>query len=335
MTPIRRSFLNHVAGPATAPELAADAVALARTAEAQGYDTYWVTQHHFRSENGVIGSPLLLLAHLAAVTSTIRLGTAVVLLGGEHPHRVAEDAIVADVLSGGRLRLGVSAGSHATIAERTGASSAERSAELEARLAELLEQIESDERLGDPADPGHLRHRVLLASGRPERVELAARLGLGLLIGRQPSYEEGVPGNRQDRLLQRYLAAGGAASAVAVSRTIWPAASAEAALAELSEGLDHWSALVPRGEQETHADYARRLGIHLGRLPEIARSIDADSTLALPFGELAVQFQPGFPSRSRQQQALAELAGWLDARQPAHDDPAAVPEPSRQNRSSR
>jgi alkanesulfonate monooxygenase SsuD/methylene tetrahydromethanopterin reductase-like flavin-dependent oxidoreductase (luciferase family) len=55
-------------------------------------------------------SPLMTLAALAGVTTRIELGTNMLLLPLHHPLRVAEDAAMVDVLCGGRLRLGVSAG---------------------------------------------------------------------------------------------------------------------------------------------------------------------------------------------------------------------------------
>ncbi|HTI75612.1 MAG TPA: LLM class flavin-dependent oxidoreductase [Mycobacterium sp.] len=79
-------------------------------AERLGYDVGWVAQHHFDVEEGGLPSPLVFLAWLAAQTERIRLGTAIVTLALEDPIRVAEDAAVLDVLSGGRLELGVGTG---------------------------------------------------------------------------------------------------------------------------------------------------------------------------------------------------------------------------------
>jgi putative FMN-dependent luciferase-like monooxygenase len=79
-------------------------------AEQLGYDVGWLAQHHFDVEEGGLPSPLVFLAWIAAQTEQIRLGTAIITLALEDPIRVAEDAAVLDVLSGGRLELGVGTG---------------------------------------------------------------------------------------------------------------------------------------------------------------------------------------------------------------------------------
>src|SRR6202161_1200912 len=76
-------------------------------AERFGYDAAWVAQHHFHEHEGGLPSPFVFLGHLAARTSRIRLGTGIVTLPLEMPVRVAEDAVVLDLISGGRLELGV------------------------------------------------------------------------------------------------------------------------------------------------------------------------------------------------------------------------------------
>jgi alkanesulfonate monooxygenase SsuD/methylene tetrahydromethanopterin reductase-like flavin-dependent oxidoreductase (luciferase family) len=82
--------------------------AQAGLAEALGFDVLWAHEHH--SGGTMYPSPLMTLAALAGVTTRIELGTNMLLLPLHHPLRVAEDAAMVDVLSGGRLRLGVSAG---------------------------------------------------------------------------------------------------------------------------------------------------------------------------------------------------------------------------------
>src|SRR3954467_3252155 len=76
-------------------------------AERCGFDSAWIAQHHFHEAEGGLPAPLVFLAHVAARTSTIRLGTGIVTLPLEEPIRVAEDAAVLDLLINGRLELGV------------------------------------------------------------------------------------------------------------------------------------------------------------------------------------------------------------------------------------
>jgi probable F420-dependent oxidoreductase len=78
-------------------------------AEELGYDSVWLTEHHF-FRHGIISDSLSVLAHLAARTSTIRLGTAVAVLPLHNPVRLAEATATVDVLSGGRLDFGVGKG---------------------------------------------------------------------------------------------------------------------------------------------------------------------------------------------------------------------------------
>ena len=81
----------------------------AQQAERLGFHSFWLPENHF-GERGVIPSPLLLLAAVAARTSSIRLGTTSFLLPIRPPLLAAEDVAVLDQLSGGRLILGVGRG---------------------------------------------------------------------------------------------------------------------------------------------------------------------------------------------------------------------------------
>ena len=82
-------------------------------AEALGFESVWPVEHHFVSGASVMPSPMLLLAAIAARTQRLRLGTAIVQLPLNHPLRVAEDMATLDVISGGRVELGVGRGGNA------------------------------------------------------------------------------------------------------------------------------------------------------------------------------------------------------------------------------
>jgi len=78
-------------------------------AEAQGYDWVNVTEHHVAAD-GYLPALLALLAAMAAQTERIRLSTGMLILTLHNPIRIAEEAAVVDILSRGRLTLGVAAG---------------------------------------------------------------------------------------------------------------------------------------------------------------------------------------------------------------------------------
>jgi alkanesulfonate monooxygenase SsuD/methylene tetrahydromethanopterin reductase-like flavin-dependent oxidoreductase (luciferase family) len=78
-------------------------------AEQLGYDGIWIGEHHF-SPYGTVGSAIALSAYVAGRTSRIRIGQAVNVLPFAHPVRLAEDAAMVDILSGGRLNFGIGRG---------------------------------------------------------------------------------------------------------------------------------------------------------------------------------------------------------------------------------
>ncbi len=86
-----------------------EAVAEAELAEACGFHGFFFGEHH-QDKDGFLPSPLIVCTAVAARTKRIQIGTSVLLLPLHHPLRVAEDAVTLDIVSGGRLALGVGLG---------------------------------------------------------------------------------------------------------------------------------------------------------------------------------------------------------------------------------
>jgi luciferase family oxidoreductase group 1 len=96
-------------------------VEMAQTADRLGFDSVWCAEHHF-STYGYLSRPLMVAQHLASKTERIRVGSAVVVLPLHHPLIVAEEIATADILSGGRLDVGLGRGYQPYEFERLGAS---------------------------------------------------------------------------------------------------------------------------------------------------------------------------------------------------------------------
>jgi probable F420-dependent oxidoreductase len=86
-----------------------ETIAEAQLAEASGFDSCFFGEHH-QDRDGFLPSPLIVATAVAARTTRLRVGTSVILLPLHHPVRVAEDVITLDLVSRGRVVLGVGIG---------------------------------------------------------------------------------------------------------------------------------------------------------------------------------------------------------------------------------
>jgi probable F420-dependent oxidoreductase len=117
-------------------------VGLATRAEALGFDSVWVHDHVFnvghvfdRIGGRPYYEPLTLLSFVAARTQRVRLGTSVLVLPYHNPIRLAKTAATLDVLSGGRLVMGVGVGAIETEMEAMGSPFKERGAVTDEAIA--------------------------------------------------------------------------------------------------------------------------------------------------------------------------------------------------------
>lgn len=162
-------------------------------AEALGFDDVWTTEHHF-IEDGYSPSILTLCAAIAARTNRVRIGTRVLLAPFYHPLRLAEDAATVDVISGGRLILGVGLGYRDEEYDGLGVPTRSRGLRLEEVVAVLRQawtpaDVDFSGRFfsfsGVNVTPKPVQQPIpiWIGGGSPATASRAARIGDGLLAG--------------------------------------------------------------------------------------------------------------------------------------------------------
>ena len=203
------SFLTFVPydDPADAGQSLRDAVDLFRYAEELGFDTGWVRVRHLEK---FLSSPFPLFAAIGAATTRIRFGTAVLPMRYADPIAVAEDAATVDLLSGGRLELGVAGGikpSASILDPVYGASersfedeSQDRIARLRAAIAGVPVAVAPEtgfpiappgtELIVRPHSPG-LADRVWYGPGSQATAVRTAELGMDLLVSTLNGEDDG------------------------------------------------------------------------------------------------------------------------------------------------
>ena len=95
--------------------------AIAKTMDANGYDTMWMAEHHFQPEGyECLPNLLMVNVHLAHLTKSLKFGCGFNIAPMWHPLRLAEDYATADILTGGRVIFGVGRGYHTREVESFG-----------------------------------------------------------------------------------------------------------------------------------------------------------------------------------------------------------------------
>jgi len=146
-------------------------------AEILGAASVWLSEHHLFAD-GYLPQPLTFAAAVAARTRTLRIGTAVLLAALRHPVHLAEEAAVVDLISGGRLDLGLGAGYLRQEFDLFGSDLRDRFELTDRRIGELRDIWAAGEVTPRPVqDPVPL----WLGYTGPRGAWRAGRLGAGLL----------------------------------------------------------------------------------------------------------------------------------------------------------
>ena len=247
------SFGHWTPSPQSQTRTAADAllqsIDLAIAAEELGADGAYFRVHHFARQ---LSSPFPLLAAIGARTSRIEIGTGVIDMRYENPFYMVEDAGSADLISGGRLQLGISRGSPEQVIDGfryfgyvppEGTDHATMARQHTQVFLELLKGegfAEPNPRPMFPNPPGKLRlepfseglrDRIWWGAGTRATAEWTAEMGMNLMSSTLLTEDTGVPFHQlQAEQLQRFHDAWKAAGherepRTSVSRSIFPIVS--------------------------------------------------------------------------------------------------------------
>jgi alkanesulfonate monooxygenase SsuD/methylene tetrahydromethanopterin reductase-like flavin-dependent oxidoreductase (luciferase family) len=230
----------------TASDALLQSIELAIAAEEVGADGAYFRVHHFANQ---LSSPFPLLAAIGAKTSKIEIGTGVIDMRYENPIYMAEDAGSADLISGGRLQLGISRGSPEQVIDgyqyfgyvpTAGSDHADMAREHARVFLEVLSGegfAQPNPRPMFPNPPGllrvephseGLRERVWWGAGTRKTAEWAAEQGMNLMSSTLLTEDTGVPFHQlQAEQIERFRKAWADAGhtrepRVSVSRSIFP-----------------------------------------------------------------------------------------------------------------
>ena len=175
-------------------EIYARAVDMAQAAEGLGFRNIWLAEHHF-STYGYVSRPAQLATYIAAKTTRLRVGTAVIVVPLHHPLIVAEEIATLDLLAGGRVDIGLGRGYQHYEFERLGLELDTARARWEESVDIILKAFSGEPFSHDgklfkipetsvfPQPLQRPHPPIWVTAQSPESVEAAVRRGFNVLTG--------------------------------------------------------------------------------------------------------------------------------------------------------
>ena len=313
------SFGHWTPSPQSQTRSASDAllqsIDLAVAAEQLGADGAYFRVHHFARQ---LGSPFPLLAAVGARTSRIEIGTAVIDMRYENPLYMAEDAGAADIISGGRLQLGISRGSPEQVIEGWRyfgyvPDEGESDADMARQRAEVLLEVlrgqgfaEPNPRPMFPNPPGllrlephseGLRERIWWGAATNATAAWAAKLGMNLQSSTLKFDESGKPFHVQQaeqiRIFREAWKAAGHARQprVSVSRSIFALVDdRDRAYFGRGDSEDHFGYIEPEKLAVFGRTYAAAPDVLIEELKKDEAIAEADTLLLTVPNQLGVDY---------------------------------------------
>src|SRR5215475_3225988 len=180
--------------PAASARKLADYIATNVEAEDLGYYATFLTEHHFTGV-GQIAAPLQVLTAIAMRTTRLRLGTAVMVLAWHNPVMLAEQAATLDLISNGRLELGIGKGYRASEFSGFAMPMEEADGRFDEAFAVLKQAFSSNDRFSHHGNYWHFDNVLIeprpaqqphpplwIAAGNPGSIRRVAELGCNLLL---------------------------------------------------------------------------------------------------------------------------------------------------------
>lgn len=268
------------------PDLYTEVESQVIASDSLGFDTVWFAEHHFDAY-GRMPNPLLFLARISSLTSHVHLGTAIVEAPHYHPLRLAEDSALLDVLSSGRLCLGIGSGApHKADEFAQFGLPIEQKSERTREITEILRQAFDNDEIDFAGtyyrySHAHIQPRPIQSARRliwlaasTNTTEVAGKAGYPLLLPRVG------PAPRHQQLIASYQAAlNGQPGFIASLRFVYVAESERQAQEETRQTItryarhDHGIAWDGRTDTEEYRDILKLLNAVVGTPEQVIQQL--------------------------------------------------------------